>query len=222
MKTFLRYALFGVLAVGVFFLVGWWLRDTQPEQVTDMPWQVDVDAEGRNTVFAITLGKTTLAEARKLWVREAQLALFSADGAAVEEARLEAFFDLIPLGTMISRVVLTVDLNGIDIDGLKAHVGGREPSSTGEWRYGVHPDDLPTLDAQPVIGVTYVPIYVRLDDAMLVSRFGQPLEVVEEDEGRKRWRYPAIGLEVLLDARGKAVFQYQLPPRSSVTADLTS
>lgn len=211
MKTFLRYALLGALAIGLFFLVGWWLRDAPAERVSGMPWQVSVDAEGRNTVFAITLGKTTLAEARTLWVRQAQLALFSADGAPSDEARLEAFFDLIPLGTMISRVVLTIGLDGVDVAAMKAHARGREPSSTGEWRYGVNREDLAVLDAQPVIGVTYVPIYVRLDDSMLTSRFGKPAEIVLEEEGRRRWRYPALGLEVLLDDRGKAVFQYQLP-----------
>ncbi|MCP5142838.1 MAG: hypothetical protein H6926_01080 [Chromatiales bacterium] len=209
MKTFLRFSLYGVGVIALFFLLGWWLREPAPDVVENMPWQISTNADGQRGVFGITLGRTTLGEARKLMVREAQLALFAADGMSTDSARMEAFFDLVPLGTMISRVVLTIGLDGLDVDALRERAVDREPASTGEWRHAPSLADLAALDAQPVIAISYVPVYVRFQNDMLTSRFGAPAEIVDEGEGRGRWRYPELGLEVLLDERGKAVFEYR-------------
>ncbi|MDH3353810.1 MAG: hypothetical protein OEL79_01195, partial [Chromatiales bacterium] len=72
--------------------------------------------------------------------------------------------------------------------------------------------DLERLYQMPIHSMTYIP-KAKLNELLLVQRFGEPQQKIEEQEiGVSHWLYPDKGLDIILNKSGKAVFQY-LPPR---------
>ena len=48
---------------------------------------------------------------------------------------------------------------------------------------------------------------------MILERFGQPAERIRVGENLEHFLYPAKGLDVVLDSKGRELFQYVAPAR---------
>ncbi len=197
----------GSLVVTVLVFAGWWAGVDAEPPVREhmMPWQVEVDAQGVSTVFGIRLRETTLAEAVKKFGREGELALFSRN---VASDRLEAYFHNVELGPVIAKVVVNLSADKEEFTGMRARSVKQDSTPSGVYRYTLSQEDTGLALQRTIDAITYIPSYLRLDEEMVRSKFGDPQEVLRVDDKQVRWFYPQRGLAVLIDTKGKEIFQY--------------
>lgn len=202
--TFLTVLGFSLLAVVVALLI-----PGQPrEQAVDLPWQITPTDDGSIEVFGLTLGKTPLAVLERKLGEEAEVSLFvSPEG----EYRIEGYFDQVILSGLRAKMVV---VSGLDAAGReRAFSQGLRIANLGGDRRKVtlHPDDLAAVRQAPVAIITYLP-KSGLDEELITRRFGEPARRVKETETEVvHWLYPDKGLDLALDANGKAVLQYIAP-----------
>ena len=177
-----------------------------PQQQT-LPWQIDTTAQGATRVFGLTLGGSTLRAAEQRFAAAAEISLFRAG----DKTRVEAYFDKVTLGGLSARVVLVLQLP--PADSASMYQRGTRISTLGDGTHKVTlaAADLTALRSAPIASLAYLP-RVILDAALLEKRFGPAAQRVQEaDSGTWHWQYPERGLDVALDSRGHAVFQYVAP-----------
>ena len=67
-----------------------------------------------------------------------------------------------------------------------------------------------TADRAPIRSIAFIPS-TNLDEATILQRFGAPAERLRGGEHIEHFLYPARGLDVVLDAKGKELPQYVAP-----------
>jgi hypothetical protein len=74
------------------------------------------------------------------------------------------------------------------------------------------PDDIARLRTLPISSLTYMP-GVRVEEAMLLKRFGKPVQRIQEKNSAAiHWLYPQNGLDITLGGGEKPLLQY-VPPK---------
>lgn len=174
--------------------------------VEGLPWQIDATPEGTR-VFGLTLGKSTLNDAHARFGAELQVAVVAAPG---EAGALEAYVANATLGAVTGRLVLTVDLSAEELRGLRERAAKAEYMESTTRKYQLAPADLARVMARPIAAITLIPS-ANLDEATVRQRFGAPAEQLGGGESLQHLLYPAKGLAVTLDPKGKDVLQYVAP-----------
>ena len=217
MKHPMLIALFAALAIllAAFAPALWRMAAGPPAQTaaettteTGLPWQVQVSAGGGSAVFGLTLPGATLAQARQRWGDDLQVAVMARRG---QPGALEAYLENFRAGAINGRLVLAADPGAPAVARLRENSAHNEPVDAEARRYTLRADDLPLALQAPLVGITFIPA-AQLDAATLRARFGEPAERLRDAEGRiEQWLYPALGLAVALDAKGRDVMQYVAP-----------
>src|SRR5574343_428421 len=73
------------------------------------------------------------------------------------------------------------------------------------------PNEAAALPA-PIRAMAFIPS-AQLDEAVILERFGQPSERSRVNDHVEHLLYPAKGLDVVLDTKGKELLQYVAPAR---------
>jgi hypothetical protein len=171
------------------------------------PWQVALPEPGRARVFALDLPGSTLADVRQRWGEDLKLALITGGGPVALEGYLEQF----ETGGVSGRLLLAFDTGTLpkavarwseNLPGKPLESGARQHFLTGPAA-----DDLA---ASALVGLSFIPV-AQLDAEVLTARFGPPAERIAGDARLEHWLYPALGLAVVLDAKGRDVLQYVAP-----------
>lgn len=199
-----------ILAIVALALLLFQLFAPQPDTVkprTDLPWQIDVNADGSSRVFDLELGSATLAEAMAKFGGIEGLALFEpADGPMV----LEAFFGDVQFGPLRAKVMVGLEASAAELEAMRERSVSREGSPSGDWKYRL--DEAPALHSGRRLKViSYVPGTRNLDTDFFRMRFGEPAAWLEENEHAVSWFYPQYGLSVLIDEEAREVLEYQAP-----------
>ena len=201
----------GVLVLAVAALVlGVMIPGGDDKPTHTFPWQISHTADGGTQVFGLTLGQSTLHQAELVFQSESELSLFE-PAAGKGQRVVEAYFDKVNLGGLSARVVVVMAVSPEQLQAMFER--GARISTLGDGSRKV------TLNAQDVIHVRNTPIYsitylprIRLENALLEKRFGQPEQVITEKETNTRhWLYPKWGLDIALDENNNAVLQYVAP-----------
>jgi len=172
----------------------------------DLPWQVQALPDGSSRVFGLALGPGRLADARARWPDNFQLALL-VDG--TDAATLEAYVDNVQLGFVSGRLIFSAALPAPQMQGLRERASKIEPLASGAHRYTLAAQDLALADGASLRGISLIPA-LQLDAALVQQRFGAPAERVQL-QGLEHWLYPALGLAISLDPKGKELLQYVAP-----------
>jgi hypothetical protein len=179
-----------------------------PQPREDLPWQITPTPAGSITVFDLTLGESTLGEAVAKLGQHYKLGLFrDPDG----HVTLEAYFKEVVLGGFSARIIVNAALDQDILLGMLGHSDTAKQLQDGAEQYPVSAADIPTVMAAPIASVTYIP-YARLDEEVVLQRFGEPVERIAVNVDTQHWLYPQQGLDLILSEEGQAVLQY-LPPR---------
>lgn len=177
-----------------------------------LPWQIEPTEQGSVRVFGLTLGESTLQEAEDLYHGGAKVSLFvSLDG----QHKVEAYFDKVILGGFSAQLVMVMALS--EEQQAAMFQRGARLSNLGDGRKKVTltGEDLQTVFAAPIASLAYL-TRARLDDELLLKRFGEPAQRIREAENNTtHWLYPEWGLDVALNDGGRAVLQYVSPNKFS-------
>jgi hypothetical protein len=176
--------------------------------LTNLPWQIETLPEGVSRVFGITLGRTTAAEAQHILGQAAEFALFEGQSG---DLSLEAFFSNVELGHIVARVIARLAADPSDIQRLREQATNRQPMPSGAARLGLSETANREVQDWPVVGITYSPVYARLDAQVLEARFGKPAEILDGADAQRYWLYPALGLAIITNTEGRTLLEYVAP-----------
>ncbi len=196
-----------VALVSVAILVGTFFMTGEPTDKNDLPWHIEHPTPDTVSIFGLTLGRSNTNEAEQRFKEEAKPSLFKSPKG---EMVAEMFFEQVDLAGLRSRIVLTIAVPEDELKGM--YERGLRMSGTGSGKkITLAPDDVTRLRTLPVSSLTYIP-GIRLDEAVLLKRFGQPAQRVREKEsGMIHWLYPQNGLDLTLGGDGKPLMQYVSP-----------
>ena len=207
-----RWRLLGLVALGLalsgFFVVIMRPPGAQPSTLGQaLPWQAVASPDGATlTVFGLTVGQSTLGDAVAILGRRYDLAVFADSAGALT---LEAYFRDVLIGGLNARMVLTGQLPSDQLEALRRPAGAGQALAEGGHRYPISEADTPAGLLAVITAIVWVPV-ARFDAALIQKHFGQPTERLQRQEGT-HWLYPALGLDLLLNAQGQTVLQY-VPP----------
>ena len=178
------------------------------ESVKGLPWQIDVLPEGRSKVFGVTLGQSTLGDAREQLGEDMTLAIIVASGQ--DTGGLEMFYSRYKAGVFSGKLVLAADLAPEAVARLTERAIKAGYMDSGARKFTLHPDDLPVAYQAPLATMTFIPT-VNIDEASAIKRFGPATEIIRTSEQVAHLLYPDKGLDIIINEDGKEVLQYVAP-----------
>lgn len=205
-----RNILLGVLAITLVTLALALLLPggRPPDRAPLLPWDIRLTPDGNPQVFGLTLGRSTLTDARLQFRTEGKVNLFASPEGSYY---LEAYFERISLSGLKADLVLTLDLPREQAADMFERGLRISQLGSGNKKVELAPQDLDTLAHQPIRHITYVPA-TDLDEPLIRKRFGEPARRIPEAESSiVHWLYPEQGLDIALDPQGREVFQYLRP-----------
>lgn len=208
MRMLKEYSVFfGVIAVTLLALVvGMLLPTASAPPSAELPWQIEQRAEGMR-VFGLTLGRSSLNDAQIKFHEQAEISLFVSDD---RHFAAEAYFDQVNLGGLRAKVVLSAALSQAELQDMYDR-GIRISGMSSGRKIELHPDDKARVLSTAIASINYLPS-AKLEEALLVQRFGEPARRVREEKNEiLHLLYPQHGLDIALSSKNKAVFQY-VPP----------
>lgn len=172
------------------------------------PWQIEHPAPGQTRVMGLNLPGSTLAQARLRWGEDLKVALMAQPAGPVA---LEAYLERFETGGVSGRLLLSFDTTSqaAAVARWREALPGM-PQESGARQHTLTEPAIQELGSAALVGVDYIPA-AQLDAETLQARFGQPAGRLAEGERLQHWLYPAQGLAVLLDAKGREVLQYVAP-----------
>jgi hypothetical protein len=174
---------------------------------SNLPWQIAVDGQGGSTVFGLRPGVSTLGDVRQRLGSEIEVAIIAEPN---EIGSLEGYYAQVPLGFVLAKMVVTVDVPDEAISAMRERALRAKHMESTTRRITLHPDDLAAAGRLPVRAISLIPT-INLDEATIVQRFGEPGERIVVSEKRTHLLYPTLGLDVLVDKDGKELLQYVAP-----------
>ena len=207
----MKFALYLIAFVLIALIVPFLLPATGKQEGVDpnsnLPWQIAVDGQGGSTVFGLQPGVSTLAEVRQRLGSEIEVAIIAEPN---EVGALEAYYAQVPLGFVLAKVIVTVDVSKEAISAMRERALKAKHMESMTRKITLHPDDLALAEQMPVKAISVIPT-VNLDEATVVQRFGQPGERLVVSAKRTHLLYPQQGLDVVVDGDGKELLQYVAP-----------
>jgi hypothetical protein len=206
-----RKIILSVLAVALMAFIGiWLLLSIIPDERAGLrlyPWDVSRDAAGRTRVFELSIGESTLADARALLGEEGKVNLFVNPNGSHS---VEVYFDDIYLSNIRADWILTLDLEPERLAGMYDRGLRVSKTGSGSRKVKIKPEDVETLSSEAIGTLTYLP-WKNLEPRDIEGNFGPPTEQVTEDSGVVHWLYPDKGMDIARDADGGVVIQYLNP-----------
>jgi hypothetical protein len=181
----------------------------------NLPWQIELLPDGRSKVFGLIPGSSTLADARRSFGGSTQLAIIAPQNSA---ASLEAYFESVTLGTLTGKAIITLDTTVTELDLLQARAAKTDYMASGTKKHLLNASDLAAAEQRPIRSIAFIPA-PNLDEQIILQRFGTPAERIRQGETLEHFLYPAQGLDVVLDSKGKEVLQYVAPARFASLRD---
>ena len=206
-----RYTFLGVLVFSLVALaIGILLPGAPAEKAVNLPWQVEVTANGSTRVLGLELGSSTLSDAEKLFGQTYEVSMFARDDG---NKVVEVYFNSITLSGIRARVVLVMGLTEAQLNGFYERGVRVSTMGSGTRKVTIHDTDFRALATLPIASLTYIP-KANLSPELIQARFGQPAErILEKDTESpvEHWLYPKKGLDLIWHEKGKEVLQYVQP-----------
>lgn len=180
---------------------------SDPQVVTDLPWDATSTAQGTTRVFQLELGKTTLRQAIERWHSFPELAVMQA---RTNELSLEAYFGKQRLGLFEAKLVAELVADPATLDKFSKEHIKREPQASGAWRLTVSEPNLKLANDFLIKYLIYIPV-VNYEPELIRARFGEGAEIVRLTATVDAWFYPDRNLAMLIDANGGDMFYYSSP-----------
>ncbi|MCB1752242.1 MAG: hypothetical protein KDI74_11025 [Gammaproteobacteria bacterium] len=182
-------------------------RSTGPNP--KLPWNITLDEAGLPTVFGLTLGKSTLGEARRNFQEQGVTNLFVSPQ---RKFAVETYFQSLYLSGIKADMVVALDLQQAQLAAYYNRGLRISQLESGAKKVQLTEQDLETLEQGVIGSITYIPS-ADLTEELIRDRFGEPRKKIAEKSGIAHWIYPEKGLDIALNPDGREIFQYVLPSR---------
>lgn len=173
----------------------------------NLPWQIELDAQGGSSVFGLHPGVSTVGEVRQKFGSEMDVAIVAEPN---EMGTLEGYYSQVALGFVLAKVIVTVDAKKELILEMRDRALKAKHMESMTRKITLSPDDLAAIEKMLVKAISVIPS-VNLDEATVIQRFGPPGERLAVSEKRVHLLYPEKGLDVVVDSDGKELLQYVAP-----------
>ncbi|MEJ2344012.1 MAG: hypothetical protein P8076_05100 [Gammaproteobacteria bacterium] len=205
MKRFVTVLILIVAAITVLaFLPG---NNRHRGPIKDLPWQIQLLPNGGSRVFGLTLDHSTLADARRHFGDDMELAVIAGHG---EKGSLEAYYHEVNAGVLTGKMVLATSVDAATLAQLKRNAAKTEVMDTGAMKYVVSNEDRPRAYDAPITSITFIPS-VNLDEKIAQRRFGTPASRISGGKYSVHLLYPDKGVDLILTDKGKDILQYVAP-----------
>jgi hypothetical protein len=204
MRRFLPTFLLITLVLAIYPFLG---KDEKPVGVVGLPWQIVILPDGSTKVFGLTPGQTTLGQAFARLGEDMELAIMAAEG---EAGSLEMYYGQYRAGLLSAKLVLGADMDAKSLKWMRENAARKEVLKSGAYKYLLSEEDHEKAFLAVIQTIAYIPA-TNLDHDTIISRFGEPEEVIKIDNQATHYFYPSKGLDVLLSEEGKEVLQYVAP-----------
>lgn len=203
-----------IILLALALIVGpavWTIAHHDPKAIptTGMPWQIETLPSGESRVFDLTLGRSTLADAKARFGTEMQLALVAEPD---EDGNVEGYYESATAGFVAGKLIVTAELPKDVIEGMRERAPKTEYMQSTTRKAKLADADLAAALAAPIRGMAFIPS-AQLDETIVLERFGQPAERIRVNDHVEHLLYPAKGLDLVLDSKGKELLQYVAPAR---------
>jgi hypothetical protein len=172
-----------------------------------LPWQVEVLANGHSRVFGLSPGSSTLEDARARFGPDPQIAMIIAKG---ETGSVEAYYESLTAGYVTGKLILTLETTLAQREEMLKRAIKADFMESTTRRITLADDDLRGLSKARVFSIAFIPS-ANLSEDVVLQRFGLPAERIRSSEHAEHFLYPAKGLDLRLDAKGKELLQYVAP-----------
>ncbi len=208
------------LALAILVVYTLWPSGGDKQEITQAAI-IGENEQGEMTVFGITLGKTTLAEAEIILGSRAKRALFimppekdEHGNDLIPEHNVEAFFPSMPDN---SKMLLGLYSTEPELEQIRYKAHGPIAFPSGNIKLEIDDKQQSMVNGMPVITLTSIP-RVSLGPEDISNKFGEPALVHVRGE-IVHFLYPKIGLDVILDRSGEALLQFVEPGQFSQVLD---
>ena len=203
MRRFLPTFLIIILVLAIYPFLG---KEERPVGVAGLPWQISVLPDGSTKVFGLVPGETTLGQAVIRLGDDMELAIMAA---ADEAGSLELYYGQYRAGLLSAKMVLAADIDEASLASMRENAASVEVLKSGARKYVLNKADHEQAFGAVIQTIAFIPS-TNLDHDTIVSRFGEPEELVSRDR-QTHYLYPSKGLDVVLSEEGKEVLQYVAP-----------
>ncbi|MGD8912257.1 MAG: hypothetical protein PVI97_18055 [Candidatus Thiodiazotropha sp.] len=170
-----------------------------------LPWKTQLTADQAVHVFELTLGSSTLADARSVLQIQEKINLFiGKDG----KLALEAYFERVFLSGLRADFVLVMQADEPFLRELYDRGNRIRLSNNTTRKVELSSEDQLLVEKLPIHLINYIP-HANLNEELVIRRFGEPAEkIVESETGITHWIYPDKGISISLNPDGKELIQY--------------
>ena len=166
-----------IIVLALAILVGpavWQFSRHTPQAVptTGLPWQIETLPGGESKVFDLTLGHSTLADARKRFGDDMPLAVVAEPN---ESGNVEGYYENVTAGFVAGRLIVTADLPPAVIDAMRERSPKTEYMQSTTRKSQLADSDFAAALAAPIRALGFIPA-AQLDEDIVIQRFGQPTE----------------------------------------------
>ncbi|MEH6651271.1 MAG: hypothetical protein V7707_14690 [Motiliproteus sp.] len=177
--------------------------DSQPK----LPWQIESLADGSVRVFSLTLGKSTLNDAKQLLSADPTLSLFRSPEGALA---IEAYFQRASLSGLRADFIMALDIDQATAEQMFERGLRISQLGSGGKKVELSATDNSLALESIIRNITYIP-GTDLETELLLSRFGEPEQRITDTANAEHWLYPAKGLGIIVNPESNEVFQYLHP-----------
>lgn len=175
--------------------------------VANLPWQIEVPPDGTSRVFGLTVGMSTLNDARTRFGGGGELAIVAAPG---EIGSIELYFEDVTLGVVTGKLIVAADAASEVVEAMKRRAVKTEYMQSTTRKSTLAEPDVVAAYTSSIRSIAFVPS-INLDEDIVIQRFGQPAERIRTSETTEHFLYPERGLDIALDSKGKELPQYVAP-----------
>lgn len=181
--------------------------DYSSQTIKGLPWQIELLPDGTSRVFGVTLGQSTLGEARERLGDDMELAIIVV---AADDHGLEMFYSHYTAGVFSGKLIVAADMGPDTLEQLLDRAVKAEYMESGARKFRLNPDDLPLAYQAAVKSITFIP-GIALDEQTALKHFGTPAETVRHSDQVAHLLYPDKGLDLTINKDGKDILQYVAP-----------
>ncbi len=198
-----------VILIALVFFTLWPSEKTNHERQSGIKvWNAHIDNNGQLNVLDVVLGKSTLKQAETILRSQSERALFiKLTDEELQDETLEAYF---PTSPDRSKLIIELDAPADLLERIKKQAYKTMVFPSGNAKVEISPADMPDIEQLLAKSITYIPP-VKLEVDVIEKQFGKAEQQIRDVDGNLHLLYPALGLDAVLPASDKNMFQF-VPP----------